>query len=132
MTSREIPILPNVRLETIVFHNIEFDQETAFKIALVSRKEMCAWSQNGIYPSTYASVIPKIHDCSVRYATERGTSSLLDWWWRCTELTSDLLRDESYDDLLWTINIETLQGWEDRNLIHTHRHLLLGCLDHHI
>jgi len=58
MTSREIPILPNVILETIVFHNIELDPETAFKSALAFRKEMCAWSQNGTHSSIYTSIIP--------------------------------------------------------------------------
>jgi len=129
MIVHEIPTLHIEILERIVLHNIQSDPVTAFKTALAFRKQMCAMSQNGIYPTIYKSIIPKIdpdlhnngtgYGCNVHGASMRGCIYLLQWWWRSTELTSELLREILYIHVLRSTNIETLQWWEDTRLVFT-------------
>jgi len=120
MTRSEIPTLPNEILERIVRNNIEADPETAFKTALAFRKQMCALSQQGKYPSIYRSIIPRMpyegRHCelslAIQDASYRGLVCLLEWW-KLHGMSAELLDEYRYGSVLFTINVKALQWWED-------------------
>jgi len=115
MTVPETPTLPDEILQRVVEISPQPDLLTAFKIALAFRKQRCAMSHTGIYPSIYGLIIPRIgnvngyyrRNLSLEDASDRGLVSLVEWWRsNGVELLS---LDPYFANVLLTINVKSLQ-----------------------
>jgi len=117
MTVPETPTLPDEILQRIVEISIQSDLLTAFKIALAFRK--CVRCHKRDISISYGLIIPRIvnvngyyrRNLSLQDASDRGLLSLVEWW-RSNGLEL-LSLDPYFANVLLTIDVKSLQRWED-------------------
>jgi len=129
MTRTAIPTLPNEILERIVAINIEEDPHTALRTAVAFRKQMCAISQIGIYPSIYKRIISetcrpgRAAGLGAHTASRKGLISLLDWWKR-NGIDPQLMNNPKIYSVISTDNIKVLQWWQDNYIGWSEDHII--------